>query len=67
MPAHAFQTLLKEGFRFVILNVPADVLLSIADGVQSSDVLLLNSAPDDRLRVRTAAATFFISLRAGRC
>jgi ABC transporter substrate binding protein (PQQ-dependent alcohol dehydrogenase system) len=47
----AFQALLKEGFRFVILNVPADVLLRIADAVRDSDVLLLNAgAPDDRLR-----------------
>jgi ABC transporter substrate binding protein (PQQ-dependent alcohol dehydrogenase system) len=47
----AFQTLLKEGLRFVILNVPADVLLRIADGVRDSEVLLLNAgAPDDRLR-----------------
>jgi ABC transporter substrate binding protein (PQQ-dependent alcohol dehydrogenase system) len=47
----AFESLLKEGFRFVILNVPADALLKIADGVQTSDVLLLNAgAPDDRLR-----------------
>lgn len=47
----AFEALRQEGFRFVILNVPADVLLKLADGVQTSDVLLLNAgAPDDRLR-----------------
>ena len=47
----AFEALLKEGFQFVISNVPAAVLLEMADATRDSDVVLLNAgAADDRLR-----------------
>jgi ABC transporter substrate binding protein (PQQ-dependent alcohol dehydrogenase system) len=47
----ALQGLMRDGFHFVILNVPADTLLQMADVARGSDVLLLNAgAPDDRLR-----------------
>jgi ABC transporter substrate binding protein (PQQ-dependent alcohol dehydrogenase system) len=50
-PLAALQALVKEGFQFVILDVPAETLLAMADAVRGSDVLLLNAgAPDDRLR-----------------
>jgi ABC transporter substrate binding protein (PQQ-dependent alcohol dehydrogenase system) len=47
----ALQALLREGLQFVILNVPAETLLQMADAARGSDVLLFNAgAPDDRLR-----------------
>lgn len=50
-PLAAFEELTGQGFQFVILNVPADTLLRIADAAKGRDVLLFNAgAPDDRLR-----------------
>ena len=47
----ALEALLKEGFAFVILNVPAETLLAMAEAVRGANVLLFNAgAPDDRLR-----------------
>lgn len=47
----AFEALLDAGHQFIVLNVPADVLLQLADEAAERDVLLLNAgAPDDRLR-----------------
>ena len=47
----AFNGLVDQGFKFIILNVPADRLLAMADAVQGRDVLLFNAgAYDDRLR-----------------
>jgi len=47
----AFNTLVDQGIHFVILNVPADTLLAIADAARPRDVLLFNAgAADDRLR-----------------
>lgn len=47
----AFQKLVDDGVQFIILNVPADRLLEMADRVAGQDVLLFNAgAPDDRLR-----------------
>jgi len=47
----AFRGLLAEGFRFVILNVPASRLVELADLPESDGVLLFNAgAPDDSLR-----------------
>ncbi|MGZ9112627.1 MAG: ABC transporter substrate-binding protein [Rhodoplanes sp.] len=47
----SLEAILKEGIQFVILNVPAPVLLEMADATRDSDVLLLNTgAADDRLR-----------------
>ncbi len=46
-----FMELVEEGIQFIILNVPADRLLKIADAVRGKDVLLFNAgARDDRLR-----------------
>lgn len=45
--------LLDEGYQFIILNVPADRLLAMADFVAGKDVILFNvGAPDDRLRAK---------------
>lgn len=50
-PVAAFQKLLADGVRLVVLDVPADALLAIADAAKDKGVLLLNAgAPDDRLR-----------------
>ncbi len=47
----AFNELLDKGYKFIILNVPADRLLAMADAARGKDVLLFNaSARDDRLR-----------------
>ncbi len=47
----AFNDLLEKGFKFIILNVPADRLLAMADVAQGREVLLFNAgARDDRLR-----------------
>lgn len=50
-PLPAFETLMAEGFQLIVLNVPADALLRIADAAKDRDVLFFNAgAPDDRLR-----------------
>ena len=50
-PKAAFQALLDGGAQFIVLNVPAQVLLDLADMAAGRDVLLFNvGAPDDRLR-----------------
>ena len=47
----ALEAILKEGVQFVIVNLPAAVLLEMADATRDSDVVLLNAgAADDRLR-----------------
>jgi len=47
----AFNDLLDKGFKFIVLNVPADMLVAMADAAKDKDVLLFNSgAPDDSLR-----------------
>ena len=47
----AFQRLIDEGIQFIIVNVPADRLLEIADSVAGKDILIFNAgASDDRLR-----------------
>lgn len=47
----AFRDLVDDGVQFIILNVPADRLLEMADSVAGQDVLLFNAgASDDRLR-----------------
>jgi ABC transporter substrate binding protein (PQQ-dependent alcohol dehydrogenase system) len=49
----AFQALIAEGFQFIVLNVPADRLLEMADAATGRNVLLFNAgAKDDRLRDR---------------
>lgn len=50
-PKAAFQELLDRGLRFIVLNVPAQTLLELADMAARREVLLFNAgAPDDRLR-----------------
>lgn len=47
----AFDQLVEQGFHYIVLNVPADRLLEMADRVSGRDVLLFNAgSPDDRLR-----------------
>ena len=47
----SLEAILKEGIQFVILDVPAAVLLEMADATRNANVLLFNAgAPDDRLR-----------------
>lgn len=47
----AFNGLLDKGFKFIVLNVPADMLVAMADVAKDKDVLLFNAgAPDDSLR-----------------
>jgi len=50
-PKAAFQALLDAGEHYVVLNVPAQVLLDLADMATGREVMLFNAgAPDDRLR-----------------
>lgn len=47
----AFETLAAKGNRFIVTDLPADTLLSVADRVDARNVLIFNAgAPDDRLR-----------------
>ncbi len=47
----AFSETVAAGYQFIVLNVPADALLAMADQVAGQEVLLFNAgAPDDRLR-----------------
>lgn len=47
----AFNGLVEQGFKFIILNVPAAQVTAMADAVAGKDVLLFNAgAPDDQLR-----------------
>ena len=49
--AAAFETLVAQDIRFVILNVPAKELVKIADLPSAQNVLIFNAgAPDDSLR-----------------
>lgn len=50
-PMPAFQRILDSGAKFIVLAVPADALLKMADAARGKDVILFNaSATDDRLR-----------------
>ncbi len=50
-PAVAFKKLIADGFRFVILNVPATRLVELADLPEARGSLIFNAgAPDDMLR-----------------
>ena len=52
-PVAAFRELVADGIQFIVLNVPAERLLEMADAVENEDVLLFNAgAKDDRLRER---------------
>jgi ABC transporter substrate binding protein (PQQ-dependent alcohol dehydrogenase system) len=50
-PMPAFDRILASGAKFIVLAVPADVLLKMADAAKDKDVILFNAgATDDRLR-----------------
>jgi len=59
-PLSAAQKLADAGNRFILLDVPADQLLRIADAFKGTDVILVNvGAPDDRLRQQDCRANVF--------
>ncbi|GAB4359048.1 MAG: ABC transporter substrate-binding protein [Methylohalobius crimeensis] len=50
-PARAFYFLLQEGYRHILVNLPAEKLLALADMPGAEDILLYNvGAYNDRLR-----------------
>jgi ABC transporter substrate binding protein (PQQ-dependent alcohol dehydrogenase system) len=50
-PVAKAQTLVREGVRFLIVNLPASELLSVADALKDQSAVLFNvGATDDRLR-----------------
>jgi ABC transporter substrate binding protein (PQQ-dependent alcohol dehydrogenase system) len=50
-PMPAFNRLIENGAKFIVLMVPADALLKMADAAKDKDVILFNAgATDDRLR-----------------
>ena len=52
-PMPAFQRVLDSGAKFIIVAVPPDALLKMADAVKGKDVILFNAgASDDRLRAK---------------
>ncbi|MGH6925879.1 MAG: ABC transporter substrate-binding protein [Propylenella sp.] len=47
----------SEGVRFVVADLPADLLLAVADEAKKSDILVFNTgAPDDVLRQKACRA-----------
>lgn len=56
-PMPAFQRILDSGAKFILLAVPADALLKMADAAKGKDVILFNTAAtDDRLRQKDCRA-----------
>ena len=56
-PLPAFDKLVADGAGFVVLDLPADSLLRIADAAKGRDLVLFNAgANDDRLRGRECRA-----------
>ncbi len=50
-PVEAARGLVERGLRFLVLALPADEVLAVADALKGSGVVLFNAAaPDDRLR-----------------
>lgn len=50
-PLPAFETLINEGRSYIVLDLPADQLLRIADAARGRNLVLFNAgAADDRLR-----------------
>jgi len=50
-PMPAFNRILESGAKFILVAVPADALLKMADAAKGKDVILFNvGATDDRLR-----------------
>ncbi|WGD30672.1 ABC transporter substrate-binding protein [Ancylobacter sp. WKF20] len=59
-PLPAAQKLVADGNNFLLLDVPADQLLRIADALKDSKALLINvGATDDRLRQQDCRANVF--------
>ncbi len=62
-PERAFYFLLKEGYRHIVVNLPAKKLLALADMEEAKSVLLYNAgAYDDRLRGSECRANVFHTL-----
>jgi ABC transporter substrate binding protein (PQQ-dependent alcohol dehydrogenase system) len=56
----AFKALVADGYRHVIVNLPGDKILRLADLPEAEDVVIYNaSAPDDRLRNEDCRANVF--------
>ncbi|MFD1701445.1 ABC transporter substrate-binding protein [Methylopila henanensis] len=56
-PIPAFNRLIEGGAKFIVLAVPADQLLKMADAAKDKDVILFNAgAPDDELRQENCRA-----------
>ncbi|AWN54773.1 ABC transporter substrate-binding protein [Methylobacterium sp. 17Sr1-1] len=50
-PVEAARGLVERGLRFIVLAIPADEVLAVADALKGSGTILFNAAaPDDRLR-----------------
>lgn len=59
-PLPAAQKLVEAGNSFILLDVPADQLLRIADALKDKNVLIINvGATDDRLRQQDCRANVF--------
>ena len=59
-PVDAARELAAKGLRFIVLALPADEMLAVADALKGSGVVLFNaSAPDDRLRGADCRADIF--------
>ncbi|GLK73694.1 ABC transporter substrate-binding protein [Ancylobacter dichloromethanicus] len=59
-PLPAVQKLVEAGDRFILLDVPPDALLKIADAYKDRDVVFINvGATDDRLRQQDCRANVF--------
>ncbi len=53
----AAKTLLNSGIRYLIVDLPADKLLQVADAARESDALVFNAgAPDERVREQDCRA-----------
>ncbi len=59
-PIAPLNDMLAQGVRFVIVDLPADSLLAVADAARAKDALVFNAgAPDDRLREEDCRANMF--------
>ncbi|ADH88365.1 conserved hypothetical protein [Ancylobacter novellus DSM 506] len=59
-PLPAAQKLVEAGNSFILLDVPADQLIRIADALKDKNVLIINvGATDDRLRQQDCRANVF--------
>jgi ABC transporter substrate binding protein (PQQ-dependent alcohol dehydrogenase system) len=59
-PIAPLNTMLADGVRFVIVDLPADEVLAVADAARASGALVFNAGvPDDRLREEDCRANVF--------